>query len=515
MDPDTPDRPGRPRARHDVRGGGDGSRRRPAAGSRARRAATHPGTADGLGLHDLPGLGPEDLAALGSDLGVVDLDTLEYACWEGRLARHPGFGDDEQERLAAAVAFRRRLGPLYPAAAAARAVAAVEEALARAFPGPPPLLAGELRRGAARVTEAVLVCAGPSSAAVAAALVPTLSAPYLAGRRLVRGRHPLGVPIRVVIARQGDLGTALVEHTGSPAHVEALARRARAGGLRLEAGRLFDGADEPVPCPDEGALYRRLGLPFVPPELREGLGEIEAAEASALPRLLEVADLLGPVHVHTTASDGTMSADEVIAEAVRRRWALVGLADHAPGTPFTRSATAADLARQRQQVRRHNRSGAPPLVLHGVEAEIGADGAVLLPPGARFDYHIAAVRHPAPSLDRVALLAAALQQPRPGMIIAHPEGRPGSGPEPDAELAAVLALAAERAVPLEVDGHPLRPDPDWRVVRAALGAGMRLVVGVDAHRRCDLDGIAAAVTLARRGWARPGDVLNAGPWPWW
>ena len=467
-------------------------------------------------LLPLPGLGPKRIRTLWQELGITTLGELEYACRENRLLALAGFGAATQTKILAAIEFGRRAAQKHHMSTGWQAAEDIVAALRRALPSCEAVPAGEVRRSCEVVSEVVVVCSGAPPAAVGAAVRSVLEDVTVAGTA-VNGRHPAGPPARVELAAEGSFGAALLWHTGSHAHLEQLAARARPRGLTLAAGALAAVGGTPIPCPDEPQAYARLGLPWIAPELREGGGEVEAAADGRLPVLVEASDLLGAVHVHTTDSDGTASLAEMADAAAKLGWSLLGIADHSQVAAYAHGLDAGRLGTQGEAIAAHNARGAKPLLLRGLEADVLADGALDLPSGVALDFVVASVHSSfRQSLEaQTSRLVRAVSRGRT-TILGHPTGRlllARDGYQVDLE--AVLQAAAASGAAVEINAHPFRLDLDWRWVRRAVALGVPISIGPDAHEPAGLADVRWGLAIARKGWATAHDVLNARPWPWW
>ncbi len=467
-------------------------------------------------LLSVPGLGPKRIRTLWQELGITTLGELEYACRENRLVTLPGFGTATQTKILGAIEFRRRAAEKHHISTAWQAAEDVVAALRRTVPGCEAAPAGEVRRFCEVVTEVVVVCSSVPGAKVKAALTRVLE-DVAGGREAVTGRHPVGPPVRVVIAPPEAFGLALLWNTGSGKHLEQLARQATRHALRLADGALTGSSGKPVPCADEDQVYRRLGLPWIAPELREGDGEVEAAAKGTLPALVEAGDLLGAVHVHTTDSDGTASLAEMADAAAKLGWSLLGIADHSQVAAYAHGLDGGRLRAQGDAIAAHNARGGKPLLLRGLEADILADGALDLPEGVPLDFVVASVHSSfRQGIEaQTARLVRAVARGR-GTILGHPTGRlllARNGYQVDLE--AVLQAAAASGAAVEINAHPFRLDLDWRWVRRAVALGVPITIGPDAHDPAGLADVRWGLGIARKGWATAADVLNAKPWPWW
>ncbi|HSJ07165.1 MAG TPA: helix-hairpin-helix domain-containing protein, partial [Longimicrobiales bacterium] len=341
------------------------------------------------GLRDLlrvPGLGATRIARLHAELGVSDLDSLEDAARSGRIAGLTGFGERTQARIlggipfARGVAGRRRFHQAEEAAARLAAFIATLPDVAAVHP------AGALRRGMEVVDRLVfVVVAGGDAGAdagVAAVVRSTPGVSWSGGDgEIIHGRLSDGLGVEVHVAARGSAGATLVLATGSDAHVAALQAAAAERGFSLSRDGLFRGQPSPgramLDIVGEADVYRALGIQFVPPELRETGGEVAVAARHGLPRLLELEDLKGCFHCHTTYSDGRASVAEMAEAARDRGWRYLGIADHSRNAGYAGGLSAGKLRRQHREIADWNRRhGAELRLFAGVEADILADGAL-------------------------------------------------------------------------------------------------------------------------------------------
>jgi DNA polymerase (family 10) len=277
---------------------------------------------------------------------------------------------------------------------------------------------------------------------------------------------------------------------------------------------LFAGRDL-LPCRAEEDVYQRLGLPFIPPELRESLGEMEAAAAGRLPRLLEPQAVRGCFHVHSYYSDGVNSLEELVAGAKSRGWSFLGLSDHSQSAYYAGGLKPPDLERQRQEIEACRRKHPDFTIFWGVESDILTDGSLDYAEDvlANFDFVIASV-HSQFRLNREAMtrrLLAAMANPHCTML-GHVSGRLLLARDPyDYDPEAVLTFAGQNQVIMEINASPYRLDLDWRWLRRAKELGVMISINPDAHGLEGLDDVSFGVMTARKGWLEREDVLNTYP----
>ena len=319
--------------------------------------------------------------------------------------------------------------------------------------------------------------------------------------------------ITLRVAVPAEAGSALVWHTGSRTHTTQLQARAQRMGLTFGDGRLVDGRGQALPAESEEALYSHLGLPHIPPELREGGGEIESAERGDLPPLITVADIRGDLHMHSTWSDGRDSIEQMVLASQRLGYEYVAITDHSERSLVSRRLAAADVAGQHAEIEKVRARIPSTEVLHGVEVDIMPDGALdfddeLL---ERFDIVLASL-HDAAGQDDEALTERYLRAMRHPLVnvITHPANRaPARFDGYRVDFGVLFAAAAETGTAMEIDGAPGHLDLDGALARQAAMAGVTLVIDSDCHRS---DGLGRqmrfGVGTARRGWITPEQVLN-------
>lgn len=475
------------------------------------RAATPAGLYDVLRV---PGLGTRKVQLLRAELGIDSLDALESAARDGRLATVSGFGAKTQARILAGIAFvrstllRRRLD-------SARAVA---EELCAALRGLPYLhraeVAGAVRRNAETAAAVELVAAAADPRAALGRVGERLGGAVAGDGATLHRNLSDGLPLRVRCATPERFGAALLWETGSDAHLAELSQLARGRGLLLGVEALRRDR-EPVPTPDEAAVYAALGLPPIPPELREGAGEIAAAAAGALPRLVELGDLQGTFHCHTVYSDGKATVAEMAAGARSRGWAYLGLADHSRSAAYAGGLSPAAVRKQHREIDAWNRANPGLRLFRGIESDILADGSLDYPDDllATFDYVVGSV-HSGFGMGRREMTKRIVRAVRnPYLtILGHPTGRLLLARDAYAvDVDAVIDAAAEAGAAIELNADPHRLELDWRHLRRATGRGIPIAINPDAHSVAGLDNVRWGVAVGRKGWLEPAHVLNA--WP--
>jgi DNA polymerase (family 10) len=321
-----------------------------------------------------------------------------------------------------------------------------------------------------------------------------------------------GASAQIVVTTPVNVGAVLVQATGSERHLDELASHASARGFSLAGAALWHGS-EFVPTPDEERLYGALGLPFLPPELREGQGEVAAAAGGELPRLLELGDLRGFLHCHTNYSDGSNTVEQLAVACRAAGYQYVGITDHSQAAAYAGGLTSDDLLRQADEIDEVNTRLEGIRVLKGVEADILADGRVDFEEQvlARLDFVIASIhsRFNMSPPEMTARILAAMDN-RYLTIIGHPTGRLLLSRDPyGIDLDAIIEKAARHGVALEINADPHRLDLDWRVLRRVRAGGAMISIGADAHSISGIGYVEFGVGMARKGWLGPDDILNA------
>jgi DNA polymerase (family 10) len=470
-------------------------------------------------LTAVEGVGPKTVGTLYEALGVADLDDLESAARNGRIRDVEGFGPTSEENILAAVAFARqageraRLGEARPLADAV--LAHLEGVAERCEP------AGSLRRWRETVGDVDVLAADDDPEAVVAAFTGWERATEVieSGDTKASLRAD-GVRIDLRVVAPGEFGAALQYFTGSREHNIRLRNHAIDRELKVNEYGVFDvsGVADPdagqrvgerVAGRTEEGVYSALELPWIPPELREDRGEIDAAAAGDLPALIEPGDVRGDLHVHTEASDGTRSVAEMAAAAAEFGHDYLCISDHAagPGVVGDVGLSTAELREQAAAVRELD---AEVELFAGVEANVDADGG-LTPPEevlAELDLVVASP-HSGLDGDGTERLLAAVEHPHVD-VLGHPTGRLiNERPGLTVDLDRVASVAAEHGVALEVNGNPARLDLHGGAVATAIEAGATIAVNTDAHGPAEFEHVEYGVHTARRGWAEAGDVLNA------
>jgi DNA polymerase (family 10) len=467
----------------------------------------------------LPGLGPKRARRLFEELGIDSLEALRAAAEEHRIRGLKGFGPRAEEtileRVKAAGAGNARERVVLDRALAIgeRLVAALRE-----HPAADRVeLAGSARRMTDSVKDLDLIATAHDPGALARAvaeheLIESAGTPGEAG---VRARTHTGVQVDLRIVAPDQFGNLLQHFTGSKEHNVALRDAAVRRGLHIsEYGVLDEATGETHRCATEAEVYALLRLAYIEPELRENRGELEAAATGTLPELIELGDLRGDLHCHTTASDGTASIEEMALAARERGYDYLAITDHSASFGFGNAVSPERLREHIEQIRSVHVDGIE--LLAGSEVNILPDGSLDYGDGllAELDWVIASV-HSSFQLDAAAMterIVHAIEHPLLDAI-GHLTGRKIERRPPyPLDVERVLEAAARTGTMLEINSAPDRRDLNEVNARAAAQAGIPIVINSDAHRTGRFDVVRYGVATARRGWLTPADVANTRPW---
>jgi DNA polymerase (family 10) len=472
----------------------------------------------------LPGFGPKRARRLHDELGVDSLDALRAAVEDGRLRELRGFGLKAEENLKRVLAEHDDDGGGAPRVVLSRALAVADEIVAalRAHPAADRVeVAGSLRRMADSVKDLDIIATSSDPAALAAALreLPIVEAVSSAGDAGARVTTHSGMKVDLRVVEPDQFGNVLQHFTGAKAHNVALRESAVRRGLHVsEYGILDDATGETTRCATEEEVYATLGLDWIPPELREGRGELEAATPAGggLPDLIEIDDLRGELHCHTTTSDGRQTAEEMAAAAVERGIEYLAITDHSATHGFGDHVTPDALRARIEEIRALNERLDGLELLIGTETNILPDGAPdyddeLL---AELDWVIASV-HTSFQMDAKAMtdrMVAAIEHPLVDAI-GHPTGRKIERRQPYAiDIERVIEAAARTGTMIEINASPDRRDLNEIHARAAAEAGVRILINCDAHSISDFDFRRYGIATARRAWLTAEQVANTRPW---
>jgi DNA polymerase (family 10) len=461
----------------------------------------------------IPGLGPKKIKAMHDQLGIDTLDRLKAACEAGRVADLKGFGARTQQKILEGLAFIDRTGKRY---LISEAMAIATRLLDQLRDHPKAIRAevcGSLRRRRETIGDLDLVMSSRDAAALMQAFVtlPEVSQVVAHGesKSSVVFDNDLRAQLRVV--RDEEFPFAVHYFTGSKEHNIALRARAQDYGLKLsEYGLAGDKKD--VKCKDEADIFAALDLDYIPPELREDTGEIAAAAAHTLPHLVELDDLHGTFHCHTTWSDGRASLEEMAEAARKLGLKYLGIGDHSQSLTVANGLSPERVRQQQADIDALNQRLKGIRLLKGIECDILADGRLDYTDDVldTFDYVVASVHsHFNQSMEEMtARIIRAMNHPRVTML-GHATGRLLLRRDSyKVDLNQVLQAAAAAGTLIEINAHPERLDLDWLHCKQARALGVKLVINPDAHSTAEIALLRFGIDVARRGWLQKGDIFN-------
>ncbi len=470
-----------------------------------------------LTLLEIRGLGPKTAKLLWDRLGVDTVDRLEHVCRSGEILGVPGVREKTRENIVKGIAGWRARRSRTSLATASTIAGQIAEAL-RAHGGVERLeVAGSLRRRRETVKDVDLLVTSTEPSRVTRTLVglPSVMEVLAHGDTKASVRHREGLQIDLRVVEPEALGAALQYFTGSKEHNVRLRELARRQGLSISEYGVFDertGAR--VAGATEEDVYASVGLAWIPPELREDAGEIEAARTGRLPALVTVAAIRGDLHAHTDWSDGHLPLEKLIEAAEGRGYEYIVVSDHSRSATIARGLSVDELRAQSQKIRELQ----PRFrirILTGSECDILADGTMDFPDEVlrELDIVLAAVhsRFAQSRAEMTARIVRALAHPHVD-ILAHPTGRLIGSREPyDVDLEAVFAAAVRHGKAIEINGSPDRLDLSDVHARRAAELGIPIAVNSDTHYLSNLDNLELGLGVARRAWLGPAQVLNARP----
>jgi DNA polymerase (family X) len=472
----------------------------------------------------IQGVGPKKINAIYNQLHVNSIAELEQACKEDKVAKLPGFGKKTQDKILQGIAFLSQYADrfLYPVA---EEEAVRIEAVLRELPEIVRLqAAGSLRRRRETVGDIDMVVSVDDAAAeevrrkIMDVFTSQPSVRAITGKGETKSSVVLGSGINMDLRVVNDSQFPYTLHhfTGSKEHHIPLRRRALSMNMTINDYGLFRGKEphlELVPCKDETDIYAALGMDYIEPELREDMGEIEAAVHHTLPVLVQESDLRGVLHVHSTWSDGQNTIREMAEGCIARGFTYLGMTDHSKVAAYAGGLSEESLRRQGEEIDALNKEFAGRLhILKGTECDILKDGLLDYSDEvlASLDFVVASI-HSQFNLspqEQTERMLRAIANPYVD-IIGHPTGRILLGREGyTLDLEAVIDAAAAHGVCIEINAHPSRLDLDWRLLHRARDKGIKIPVNPDAHVLAGLDDMRYGIGVARKGWLRREDVLN-------
>ena len=469
-----------------------------------------------LEMLEVPGLGAKRVRTIYEKLGISDVDALAKACEAGEVEKLSGFGKKTAERMLQGVAYLQQHRGRFLCSTALNEAEAVREVLL-GRPGVIRLeVTGSVRRCSETAKDVDLVASSEDRAGLAEAFAGYEGVEQVTGKGETKVSVVLksGMAADLRIVSDDEFPCVLHHFTGSKEHNTLMRWRAKEQGMKLNEYGLFRGEDR-VPCKDEAELFKALGLAYIPPELREGLDEIERAEQEAFPDLVSIEDLKGTLHVHTSFSDGRGSVEEMALAAQALGYAYVGICDHSRAAAYANGLTEERVREQWEEIDRVNDALEGIRVLKGIEVDILGDGSLDFEDDflGEFDLVVASVHSKFTMTEAEATerMVRAVENPHVA-ILGHPTGRLLLSREGyPLDVSAVIDAAAGCGTSIELNANPSRLDLDWRHLAYARERGVKIPINTDAHSTAGLADMRYGVGIARKGGLTAGDVLNAMP----
>ena len=469
-----------------------------------------------LELLQLQTVGPQKVRLFFREAGVKCIADLEVAAQAGRLRTLPGMSAKSEENILKALEVYRRAAGRFRMDTAYETAQELTSYL-KEFKGVEEVTpAGSLRRGRETVGDLDLLVTGQNHAGIADhfARYPGVAQLLAKGEDKVSIKLQNDLQVDVRLLEREAYGAALQYFTGSKEHNVALRERAKKRGWKLSEYGLFHGED-PLARGTEEEIYARLDLPWIPPELRENLGEIEAAEKGELPKLVELKDIKGDLQMHTTASDGRASVEDMAEAAKRLGYEYILVTDHSKAVTIANGLDERRAVENIERIKAARKKVSGIKIWAGAEVDIMSDGRLDYPDEIlrQFDIVLVSVhsRMNMPAPEMTARLVKALANPYV-RILGHPTGRQLLRRDPFAfDLEQVFAAARQHGVILELNGNPERLDLCDRHLKLARDRGMKVIISTDAHSPEHFNLMRYGVVTARRGWLSKEDVLNTLP----
>ncbi len=470
----------------------------------------------------IPGLGPKRARKLYDELGISSLDELRVAAEQQRLREVAGFGPKAEENILLALEAGADGSP--KARTLLSRALAIAETLAESLREHPASERVEIAGSARRMTETCkdldIVATATDADALAAAFceLPLIEEVHSSGAAGVRATTNNGMSVDLRIVPPENFGNLLQHFTGSKKHNEALRAQAVRQGIHVsEYGVTVDSTETTHACASEEEVYKLLGMHYIPPELRENRGELEAARKGELPALIEIADLRGELHCHTTASDGRNSIEEMAQAALERGYEYLAITDHSATHGFGNDVQPDELLRQVERIRELDARLDGLTLLAGSEVNVLPDGSLDYADDVleQLDWVVASLHTSFRMREQemTARMIRAMEHPLVD-VIGHPTGRKIELREPYAlDIEKVVEAALRTGTFLEINANPDRRDLNEQNARLAAEAGVTLVIDSDAHGVETIANIRYGVATARRAWITAPHVANTRPWP--
>jgi DNA polymerase (family 10) len=465
----------------------------------------------------IPGLGPKKAKSLFDHLKIDSVEKLERACKDGKVAKVEGFGEKSQQKILEGIEHRKKYAERHLFDEAWLAAQAVVKSLKKRKDVHLCEIAGSLRRRRETIGDLDILVASSDAKTVMDFFTTMPEVETVLGHGPTKSSVTLkssGIQVDLRVIADKEFPFALHYFTGSKEHNILMRQRAQDMGMKLNEYGLFRMAgrkEAPVPCKTEVEIFKTLKLDYIPPEIREGMGEIEAAAKHALPDLVEEGDIRGVFHVHSTWSDGTATLEDMIAEAERQGLDYVGISDHSQTAAYAHGMEPKRVLAQEKEIEKL-RKRFKIRIFWGIESDILPDGSLDYKDDilGRFDFIIASVHSSftMPEKEMTNRIVKALKNRRTTML-GHSTGRLLLSRESyRVDMKKVIDAAADYGKVIEINASPYRFDLDWRLGPYAKEKGVKVAINPDAHALNEISHYRYGVGIARKAWMTKGDVVT-------
>nr|PZN11868.1 MAG: DNA polymerase/3'-5' exonuclease PolX [Caldicoprobacter oshimai] len=462
----------------------------------------------------IPGLGPKKIKTLYDKLGITTIGELEYACIENRLVSLPGFGEKTQKKILEGIQFIKQFSGHHLYFEAYEEAVKLKEYLKNTGLVIRCEIAGSIRRKKEIVKDIDILATSAQPDRLMDCFVNYQGVKDVVAKGDTKTSVVLnsGINADLRVVKDEEFPYALHHFTGSKEHNTAMRHRAKAMGIKMNEYGLFKG-DVLIRCASEEEIFEKLNLCYIPPELRENAGEIEAAERGKIPTLVEEKDLKGIFHVHTTYSDGRNSLPDIVQRARELGYSYIAITDHSKSAFYASGLSEEKLLTQWEEIEALNRKYDDMVILKGIEVDILPDGSLDYSDDVleKFDLVIASI-HSHFKMNREEMTRRVIRaiESKHVHIIGHLTGRLLLSRDGyDIDVYEVIEAAREYGKIIEINSSPYRLDLDWRYIKYAKERGVKFAVCPDAHSIEGLEDVKYGIGIARKGWLEANDVINA------
>ncbi|MCX7746832.1 MAG: DNA polymerase/3'-5' exonuclease PolX [Clostridia bacterium] len=461
----------------------------------------------------IPGLGPKKVKSIYEKLGITNIGELKYACLENRLIKLSGFGEKTQAKVLEGIENLNKYAGQYHFPIAWNFSREFIAFLEKSSDVKRCSIGGSLRRKKETIKDIDILVSSDEPVKV----MDLFTGHSLVHKVVAKGDTKssvmlqCGINVDLRVVSDEEYPFALHHFTGSKEHNTRMRHMAKQQGIKMNEYGLFKG-DERIPCNTEEEIFEVFGMQFIPPEMRENNGEVEAAIEGRIPELLKEHEVKGIFHVHSQYSDGSNSIEELAKACIEQGYSYLGISDHSQTAFYAGGLKVDEIKRQHEEIELLNRKYPDFLILKGIELDILPDGSVDYNDEVLswFDFTIASV-HSSFGMDEDKMTERVIRAIRNKYvrILGHPTGRLILSREPfKINMNEIIKTAAEEGVLLEINANPYRLDLDWRLCKGAKEAGCRFVISPDAHSLEGMKDVQYGVNIARKGWLTKEDVVN-------